>query len=130
MEENLKFTENFDKFWKKHETNKKFISKNHIKNFMEEQKTLMYAINQRIDEIIANGEDDQKRKISENLLQKSSAQKRTRSLKVDETTRVAKRPRKDPVNVNTYLENFLKTPGLQHLAENIYLNLKLNFGRN
>ena len=123
MEENLKFTENFDKFWKKHETNKKFISKNHIKNFMEEQKTLMYAINQRIDEIIANGEDDQKRKISENLLQKSSAQKRTRSLKVDETNRVAKRPCKDLVNVNTYLENFLKTPGLQHLAENIFLNL-------
>ena len=124
-EENSKFTENFSKFWKEHEANKKFISKNHIKDFMEEQKTLMYAINQRIDEIIANGEDDQKRKISENLLQKSSAQKRTRSLKVDETNRVAKRPRKDLVNVNTYLENFLQTPGLQHLAENIYLNLEL-----
>ena len=123
-EENSKFTENFSKFWKEHEANKKFISKNHIKDFMEEQKTLIHAINQRIDEIISNGEDEQNRKISENLSQKSSAKKRTRSLTVDETTRVAKRLRKDPVNVKTYLENFLQTPGLQHLAENILLNLK------
>ena len=52
--ENLKITENFGKFWKEHEANKKFISKNHIKDFMEEQKTLMHAINQHIDEIIAS----------------------------------------------------------------------------
>ena len=58
-EENSKFTENFSKFWKEHEANKKFISKNHIKDFMEEQKTLIHAINQHIDEIIANGKDQQ-----------------------------------------------------------------------
>ena len=75
-EENVKFTKNFNKFLKKHEANKKFISKNHIKDFMEEQKTLMGTINQRIDEIIAKDQTTdrlhQTRKRSENETRKAS----------------------------------------------------------
>ena len=72
--ENMKFKENFDKFLKKHEANKKFISKKAINCFMEEQKTMMDNINQQIDEIISKDEYQdtvdtlpQKRKRSENL---------------------------------------------------------------
>ena len=37
-EENLKFKENFDKFLKKHDANKKYISKNLVSDFVQEQK--------------------------------------------------------------------------------------------
>ena len=165
-EENLKFTENFDKFLKKHEANKKFISKNHIKDFMEEQKTLMGSINQQIDEIISNDEDKQtadgklhqKRKRSKNetrslpkkhslelsvevnqlsdkiiandedeIQQKQTAdtlpQKRTRSL-TGEASKASKKHCKEPDNIiKTYLQKLIEIPGLQHLAENIFLNL-------
>jgi len=140
--ENLKITENFGKFWKEHEANKKFISKNHIKDFMEEQNTLIHAINQHIDEIIASNSEDQQKDVKEslkvNLNKKSNKiiatrkiqqkqnsltlpQKRTRSLTVGEATRASKKSHKDPVK--TYLEKVLEIPGLQHLAENIFLNL-------
>ena len=58
-EENLKFKENFDEFLQKHEPNKKFISKRDVKEFMEEQKTLMDTINHRVDEIIAAKDQDE-----------------------------------------------------------------------
>ena len=71
-EENLKFKENFDKFLKKHEANKKYISKNLVSDFVEEQKILMDYINLQIDEIIAKDQQSaqilpQKRKSCENL---------------------------------------------------------------
>ena len=71
-EENLKFKENFDKFLKKHDANKKYISKNLVSDFVEEQKILMDSINQQIDEIIAKDQQSaqifsQKRKSCENL---------------------------------------------------------------
>ena len=53
MEEHKKFKENFDKFLKKYQANKKFISKNYVRDFMEEQKTLMDHNYLRIDKIIA-----------------------------------------------------------------------------
>ena len=70
--ENVKLKENFDTFRKKHEANKKFISKNNVRNFMGEQKTLMDAINQQIDKIISKDQLQttpvpQKRTRSENL---------------------------------------------------------------
>ena len=72
-EENLKFKENFDKFLKKHDANKKYISKNLVSDFVEEQKFLMDSINQQIDEIIAKDQISaqilpQKRKSCDNLI--------------------------------------------------------------
>ena len=116
-EENMKFMENFDKFWKKHEANKKIISKNNIRDFMEEQKTLMDNINQRIDKIISKdphqntvGALPQKRKRSGNLCLK-------------ESSKASGRPRKELKKGKNSLEILIETPGLHHLAENIFLHL-------
>ena len=56
-EENLKLKENFKIFLKKHEQNKKYISKEKVKEFMEEQETIMNNINQQIDHIIVKDEN-------------------------------------------------------------------------
>ena len=48
-EENLKLKENFRKFLKKHESNKKYITKEKVKEFMEDQETLIDNLNQKID---------------------------------------------------------------------------------
>ena len=121
-EENMKFKENFDKFLKKHECNKKFISKNHFKDFMEEQKTLIDTNNQQIDEIISNDQEHNDLQVQQN-----SKRKRSENLSQNEitTTRAAKKHRKEEPNnnVKTYLETLIEIPGLQHLAENIFLNL-------
>ena len=121
-EENLKFKENFDKFLKKHEANKKFISKNHVRDFMEEQKSLMDNINQQIDEIIAQDKQTAKA-LPQKRIPCTLPQKRTRSCFSEETIKASKRPRKEVDNVKTHLEIFIETPGLQHLAENIFLHL-------
>ena len=44
-EENLKLKQNFKKFLKKHEQNKKYITKDKVKEFMEEQETLIDNLN-------------------------------------------------------------------------------------
>ena len=75
-EENLKLKENFQKFWKKHKLNKKYISKDKIKELMEEQEMLINNVNLQIDNIIVKNESrnekivcilSQKRKMSEIL---------------------------------------------------------------
>ena len=48
---------------------------------------------------------------------------RTRSLSVGDTPRVANGSIKEPANVKTHLEKLFEIPGLQHLTENIFLNL-------
>ena len=55
-EENIKLKENFKKFLKKHESNKKYITKEKVKEFMEDQETLIDNLNQQIDMIIVKDE--------------------------------------------------------------------------
>ena len=76
-------------------------------------------LNQRIDKIVANGEKKQTK------MDGTFTQKRTISeiLSHGETSRASKRPRKEVVTAKNYLEIFIQNPGLQHLAENIFLNL-------
>ena len=121
-EENLKFKENFDKFLKNHEPNKKFISKRDVKEFMEEQKTLMDTINHRVDEIIAAKDQDENQ---QQQLVDTLPQKRRRS-EIGGTNKASKRSRKDPIDMKNYFENIVNNPGLQHLAEAIFSNLNFN----
>ena len=63
--ENLKLKENFKKFLKKHELNKKYITKEKVKEFMEQQETFIDNLNQQIDNIIVKVENrNEKPKIS------------------------------------------------------------------
>ena len=121
-EENLKFKENFDKFLKNHEPNKKFISKRDVKEFMEEQKTLMDTINHRVDEIIPAKDQDENQ---QQQFVDTLPQKRRRS-EIGGTNKASKRSRKDPVSVKNYFENIIKSPGLQHLAEEIFSHLNFD----
>ena len=114
-EENQKLKENFKKFLKNHESNKKYIAKDRVKKFFEEQETLIDNLDQKIDKIIVKDEKRyskpaQKRKIFE----KSPTQNEMQALK---------RPRMEPDIMKNTLENFINNPGLQHLAENIFSHL-------
>ena len=60
-EENMKLNENFQKFWKKHKLNKKYISKDKIKELMEEQEMLINNVNLQIDNIIVKNENRYKK---------------------------------------------------------------------
>ena len=97
-EENQKLKANFKKFLKKYETNKKFITKIKVHEFMEEQDTLINNINERIDNVIAKTDEEN-------------------------GPRPSKRIRKEEPVEKRYLENFINNPGLQHLAERIFVNL-------
>ena len=68
--ENLKLKENFDKFLKLHEANKKYISKNKVRDFMEAQKILIDNLNQQIDKIIAKDQEDDDQQFACTLPQK------------------------------------------------------------
>ena len=114
-EENLKLKENLEKFLKKHESNKKYIAKDKVKEFMEEQETLINNLDKKIDKIIVKDEErhskpTQKRKISETSPTQNENQ-------------APKRPRMEPEIMKNTLENFINNPGLQHLAENIFSHL-------
>ena len=76
-------------------------------------------LNQQIDKSIAKNEKKQKQ--TNNALHQK--RKRFEILSQGETNRASKRYRKEPENVENYLEMFIENPGLQHLAENIFLNL-------
>ena len=67
-----------------------------IKEFMSEQELLLNNVNEKIESIIAKTDDKIGSEDSTNLKDES---------------------------VSTILENFMRNPGLQHLAENILLNL-------
>ena len=116
-EENLKLNENFKKFWKKHKLNKKYISKDKIKELMEEQEMLINNVNLQIDNIIVKNENryekivrmlPQKRKMSEILPNFENEYKSP------------KRPHMELEIVKNSFENVINNPGLQHLAENIF----------
>ena len=121
-EENMKMKDNFKNFLKKYKTNKKYVPKQKVMEFMEEQDSLMDNLNLQIDNILVNNEKlyqkptkllPKKRKIPEILPFVGN--------KIN-----PKRPRMEFVIVKNSLENIINNPGLQHLAENIfsYLNYK------
>ena len=93
--ENQKLKENLTKFVKTNEANKK------IKEFMSEQELLLNNINEKIESIIAKTDDKIETPVLESADQTSINEE----------------------SVTTTLENFMNNPGLQHLAENILLNL-------
>ena len=98
-EENLKLKENFKNFLKKYEENKKFITKIKIQEFIEEQDTMIDNINEHIDDVIAKADEEN-------------------------GPRPLKRIRKEKsVEESYYFEKFITNPGLQHLAEHIFVNL-------
>ena len=125
-EENLKLKENFQKFWKKHKLNKKYITKDKVKELMEEQEMLVNNLNHQIDNIIIKNQIDniivknenryknfvrtlpQKRKISEILPN------------FENEFKPPKRPHMEPKIIKNSFENVIRNPGLQHLAENIF----------
>ena len=121
-EENMKMKDNFKNFLKKYKTNKKYVPKQKVMEFMEEQDSLMDNLNLQIDNILVKNEKlyqkptkllPKKRKIPEILPFVGN--------KIN-----PKRPRMEFVIVKNSLENIINNPGLQHLAENIfsYLNYK------
>ena len=121
-EENMKMKDNFKNFLQKYKTNKKYVPKQKVMEFMEEQDSLMDNLNLQIDNILVKNE--------------KSYQKPTKMLpkkrKIPEILPFVgnkispKRPRMEFVIVKNSLENIINNPGLQHLAENIfsYLNYK------
>ena len=56
-EDNLKLKENFKNFLKKLESNKKCITKEKVKEFVEHQETLIENLNEKIEFIIDKDED-------------------------------------------------------------------------
>ena len=56
-EDNLKLKENFKEFWKKHESNKKYIFKEKVKEFMEQQEILIENLYHKIENIIVKDND-------------------------------------------------------------------------
>ena len=98
-EENLKLKENFKNFLKKYEENKKFITKIKIQEFIEEQDTMIDNINEHIDDVIAKSDEENGSRPSKRIRKEKSAEE------------------------TYYFENFITNPGLQHLAENIFVNL-------
>ena len=121
-EESIKLKDNFKNFLKKYETNKKYIAKEKVKEFMEDQEALIDNLNQQIDNILVKDEQ-RPQKTTRGLPKK---RKTSEILPVGKHAPKAKRPRMEPEIVKNSLENLINNPGLQHLAENMfsYLNYK------
>ena len=111
---NLKLKENFKKFLEKQESNKK-----KVKEFMEEQMTLIDNLNQQFDDIIAKDKNQCKQPAASGTLTKK--RKSSKILNI-----ASKKPRLEPEIVKNSFENVIKNPGLQHLAETIFSYLNYN----
>ena len=118
-EDNLKLKENFKKFLKKHESNKKYISKDKVKEFVEAQDTLIDNLNQRIDDIMVKDENGHLK--TAGVLPKK--RKNSEILSVRNKNITSKRSHIEHEIVQNSLENVINNPGFQHLAENIFLYL-------
>ena len=66
-EDNLKLKENFQKFWKKHELNKKYISKEKVKEFIEQQEILIENLYQKIENMIVKDPNNRYNKKAETV---------------------------------------------------------------
>ena len=97
-EENLRMIEKFRNFLKKQKSTQK------LKDFVNEQDILINNINEKFDEIIAKDNQDEK---------EHSRMEHTDKV-VNETMFV---------DNDSVLENFMKSPGLRHLAEKIFVAL-------
>jgi len=97
-EENQKLNEHLKDFLKKYQGNKKYITKNKVQQLVKEHESMIKNINGRIDDIIAKDDDED---------------------------RPAKKRRivKPVIQIKSYLQHFIDNPGLQHLAEDIFVNL-------
>ena len=127
-EANLKLQENLKKFLKQdHEESKNFIfiQKNKAQEFLEEQDSLLESFNQRIDDITTNIIDDLLVS-SLHTSGQNTVNKQLTSHQTESHSPPSKIPRMEsnPVISKSHLESFINIPGLRHLAENIFLNLK------
>ena len=120
-EENLKLKENFKKFMKNQERNKEFIVKEKVRNFMEEQETLIDNLNRKIDNFIVKKDASQHQKTVGGAV--SQKRRKSDNFLLENENKAFKRPRIEPEIVKNNLENLINNPGLQHLAENIFSNL-------
>ena len=120
-EDNLRLKENFKTFLKKHESNKKYITKEKVKEFMEHQEILIENLNKKIENMIVKDEN----RCQKTRTAGAISQKRRKS-EIGGTNKAYKRSRKDPVSVKNYFENIIKSPGLQHLAEEIFSHLNFD----
>ena len=111
---NFKLKENFKKFLEKQESNKK-----KVKEFMEEQMTLIDNLNQQFDGIIAKDKNQCKQPAAAGTLTKK--RKSSKILNI-----ASKKPCFEPKIVKNSFENVIKNPGLQHLAEIIFSYLNYN----
>ena len=126
MKENLKLIENLKKFFKQqHEESKTFviIKKNGVQELLEERETLIKNFNQCIDNITTNVIDEHL--VSSLFTFGQNVNKRRLTSDENENhSRPSKKPCMEPRNIiQSHLEDFINIPGLQHLAENIFLNL-------
>ena len=122
-EDNLKLKENFQKFWKKHELNKKYISKEKFKEFIEQQEILIENLYQKIENMIVKDANNRHNKKAETVGPVPQKRKRSEISSLGNENKVSKRPHIEPEIVKNSLENFITNPGLQHVAENIFSNL-------
>ena len=97
-EENLRMIENFKNFLKEQKSTQK------LKDFVNEQDILINNINEKFNEIIAKDNQDEK----------EHCKMEPMDIVVDETMFI---------DNDSVLENFMKSPGLQHLAEKIFVDL-------
>ena len=120
-EDNLKLKENFQKFWKKHESNKKYISKEKVKEFMEQQEILIENLYHKIENLIDKDNDRYNNKTG--IVAPVPQKRRSEISSLGSENKVFKRLSIEPEIVKNSLENFIINPGLQHMAENIFSNL-------
>ena len=120
-EDNLKLKENFKEFWKKHESNKKYIFKEKVKEFMEQQEILIENLYHKIENIIDKDNDRYNNKTG--IVAPVPQKRRSEISSLGSENKVFKRLSIEPKIVKNSLENFIINPGLQHMAENIFSNL-------
>ena len=120
-EDNLKLKENFKEFWKKHESNKKYIFKEKVKEFMEQQEILIENLYHKIENIIVKDNDRYNNKTG--IVAPVPQKRRSEISSLGSENKVFKRLSIEPEIVKNSLENFIINPGLQHMAENIFSNL-------
>ena len=120
-EDNLKLKENFKEFWKKHESNKKYIFKEKVKEFLEQQEILIENLYHKIENIIDKDNDRYNNKTG--IVAPVPQKRRSEISSLGSENKVFKRLSIEPKIVKNSLENFIINPGLQHMAENIFSNL-------
>ena len=120
-EDNLKLKENFKEFWKKHESNKKYIFKEKVKEFMEQQEILIENLYHKIENLIDKDNDRYNNKTG--IVAPVPQKRRSEISSLGSENKVFKRLSIEPEIVKNSLENFIINPGLQHMAENIFSNL-------